>query len=103
MRKAPAPGGKERPSFWTRVFRESYIRDIDPYDPIISPAFADTSNFPTNMLFVKGELDASALEAEDLAEKAKSEGHADSRDVTLRRMKGCDHAFNKKLTGEILV
>ncbi|KAJ5471338.1 carboxylesterase [Penicillium desertorum] len=103
LRKAPAPGGKERSSFWTRIFRESYIREMDPRDPRISPAFADTSNFPANMLFVTGELDASAVEAEDLAERAKSEGHATGKEVIIRRMKGCGHAFDKKLTGEILV
>lgn len=102
-RKAPVPGGKDRSPFWTRIFRESYIRGMDPRDPRISPAFADTSNFPANMLFVTGELDASAIEAEELAEKAKSEGQTTGRDVIIRRMKGCGHAFDKKLTGEISV
>lgn len=36
-------------------------------------------------------------------ERAKSEGHATGREVIIRRMKGCGHAFNKKPTGEILV
>ena len=103
LRKAPAPGGKERSPFWTRVFRESYIREMDPRDPRISPAFADTSKFPVNMLFVTGELDASAVEAEQLAEKAKSEGRADGTEVIIRRMKGCGHAFDKKITSEIFV
>jgi acetyl esterase/lipase len=103
VRKAPAPGGKERSPFWTRIFRESYIRGMDPRDPRISPAFADTHNFPDNMLFVTGELDASAVEAEELAERAKNEGHFDSREVIIKRMKGCGHAFDKKLTGEMLV
>ena len=102
-RKAPAPGGKDRSPFWTRIFRESYIRGMDPRDPRISPAFADTSNFPASILFVTGELDASAVEAEELAERAKNKGHTDSREVIIRRMKGCGHTFNKKLTGEILV
>lgn len=102
-RKAPASGGKDRSPFWTRIFRESYIRGMDPRDPRISPAFADTSNFPASMLFVTGELDASAVEAEELAERAKNEGHTDGREVIIRRMKGCGHAFDKKLTGEILV
>ncbi|KAJ5610705.1 hypothetical protein N7510_007424 [Penicillium lagena] len=103
LRKAPVPGGKERSPFWTRVFRESYIREMDPRDPRISPAFADTSNFPSNMLFVTAESDASALESEELAERAKSEGHADGRDVVIRRMKGCGHGFDKKITGDIFV
>lgn len=102
LRKAPAPGGKDRSTFWTRVFRESYIRGMDPRDPRISPAFADTSHFPAKMLFVTGELDASAVEAEELAERAMNEEHSD-REVIIRRMKGCGHAFDKKLTGEMLV
>ncbi|KAJ5811888.1 carboxylesterase [Penicillium riverlandense] len=103
LRKAPLSGGKARSQFWTRIFRESYIRGMDPRDPRISPAFADTSNFPSNMLFVTAEMDASALESEELAERAKSEGHADGRDVIIRRMKGCGHGFDKKLTGDALV
>lgn len=103
LRKAPVPGGKDRSPFWTRIFRESYLRGMDPRDPRISPAFADTSNFPANMLVVTGELDQSAIEAEKLAERAKNEGHATGREVIIRRMKGCGHAFDKKLTGEVSV
>ncbi|KAG2417597.1 hypothetical protein HFD88_008816 [Aspergillus terreus] len=103
LRKAPVPGGKDRSPFWTRIFRESYIRGMDPRDPRISPAFADTPRFPANMLFVTGELDASAVEAEELAERAKNDGHADGREVIIRRMKGCGHAFDKKLSREIVV
>lgn len=102
LRKAPVPGGKRGSLFFTRIFRESYIRDMDPRDPRISPAFADTSNFPNNMLVVTAELDTSALEAEELAKKAKTEGHADGREVIIRRMKGCGHAFDKKITDEVL-
>ncbi|KAJ5704253.1 carboxylesterase [Penicillium malachiteum] len=100
LRKAPAPGGKDRSTFWTKIFRESYIRGIDPRDPRISPAFADTDHFPANMLFVTGELDASAVEAEELAERAKNGAHP-GKNVIIRRMKGCGHAFDQKLTGEM--
>lgn len=103
LRKAPVSGGKERSPFLTRIFRESYIRDMDPRDPRISPAFADTANFPAKMLFVTGELDVSAVEAEELAEKAKDQGHTAGREVMIRRMKGCGHAFDKKLAGEAIV
>lgn len=102
LRKAPVPG-KERSPFWTRIFRESYIRDMDPRDPRISPAYADTSNYPANMLVVTGELDTSALEAEELAEKAKTEGQASGRNVVLRRMKGCGHGFDKRNKDKFLV
>ncbi|KAJ5116133.1 carboxylesterase [Penicillium angulare] len=103
LRKAPVVGGKDRSPFWTRIFRESYIRGMDARDPRISPAFADTTNFPDRMLVVTGELDESAVEAEALAEKARDEGRAVGRDVVIRRVKGCGHAFDKKLTGEIVV
>lgn len=103
LRRAPVPGGKDRSPFWTKIFRESYLRGMDPRDPRISPAFADTSNLPAKMLVVTGELDQSAVEAEELAERAKNEGHATGREVTIRRMKGCGHAFDKKVTGEISV
>lgn len=38
-----------------------------------------------------------------MAERVKADGQASSREVTIRRMKGCRHALNKKLTGDILV
>ncbi|KAJ5240342.1 carboxylesterase [Penicillium citrinum] len=91
----------DKPFAGPKVFREAYIREMDPRDPRISPAFADTYRFPANMLFVTGELDASAVEAEELAERAKDE-HSE-REVIIRRMEGCGHAFDKKLTGEMLV
>lgn len=103
LRKAQAPGGKRRSPFWTRIFRESYIRGMDPRDPRISPAFADTGHFPSNMLVVTGELDESAVESEELAERAKSEGNSDGREVIIKRMKGCGHGFDKKTTSELLV
>lgn len=103
LREAPAIGEKKRSPFWTRVFRESYIRDMDPRDPRISPAFADSSNFPANMLFVTGELDVSAIEAEQLAAKAKQDANKGDREVILRRMKGCGHAFDKKTKGELFL
>ncbi|KAJ6035905.1 carboxylesterase [Penicillium herquei] len=101
LRKAPVSGGTDRSAFWTRIFRESYIREMDPRDPRISPAFADTYHFPANMLLITGELDASAVEAEELAERAKNDEHS-GREVLIQRMKGCGHAFDKKITGEML-
>ncbi|KAJ5288786.1 carboxylesterase [Penicillium angulare] len=103
LRKAPVWGGKDRSPFWTKIFRESYIRGMDARDPRISPAFADTTKFPSRILIVTGELDASAVEAEELAEKARDEGRSVGREVVVRRMKGCGHAFDKKLTGETVV
>ncbi|RMZ76050.1 hypothetical protein DV737_g4997, partial [Chaetothyriales sp. CBS 132003] len=96
LRKAPSPTAKARSRFWTRIFREAYIRGMDPRDPRISPAYADTSSYPANMLFVTADSDPSALEAEELAKKAEAEGVASGRNVIIQRMKGVGHAFDKK-------
>ena len=55
------------------------------------------------MLVVTGELDTSALEAEELADRAKTEGQASGRNVVIRRIKGCGHAFDKKNKDKVLV
>ncbi|KAE9374117.1 putative carboxylesterase [Stipitochalara longipes BDJ] len=93
-RKAPVPG-RERRSYWTKVFREAYIRDKDARDPRISPAFADTTNFPQEMLIFTADHDVSATDMEALAERIKTEGHASGRNVVVRRMEDCDHGFDK--------
>jgi acetyl esterase/lipase len=93
-RKAPVPG-RERRSFWTKVFREAYIRGKDPRDPRISPIFADTTNFPQEMLIFTADHDVSATDMEALAERIKTEGHASGRNVVVRRMENCDHGFDK--------
>jgi acetyl esterase/lipase len=103
LRKAPAPDAKPRSTFSTKIFRESYIGAMDPRDPRISPAYADTSNYPANMLVITGELDTSALEAEELAAKAQSEGLASGRNVVSRRMKRCGHSFDKRNKDKVLV
>jgi acetyl esterase/lipase len=103
LRRPPAPNAKPRSTFWTKIFRAAYIGEMDPRDPRISPAYADTSNYPANMLVVTGELDSSALESEGLAEKAKVEGAASGRNVVIRRMKGCGHGFDKKNKDEVCV
>ncbi|KAN0116878.1 putative carboxylesterase [Hyaloscypha variabilis] len=93
-RKAPVPG-KARRAFWTKLFREAYIRDKDPRDPRISPAFADTTNFPKEILIFTADHDVSATGMEALAEKIKTEGKAGGRNVAVRRMENCDHGFDK--------
>lgn len=118
QRKTPI-GGKERSPFWTRIFREAYIGPYDSRDPRISPAFVtdvEVARFPAYMLFVTGGLDASAAEAEELAFRVRdiaksSSGAGDSgeskmgksREVIIRRMEGCGHAFDKKFTGDVFV
>jgi acetyl esterase/lipase len=93
-RKAPV-SGRERRSFWTKVFREAYIRGKDPRDPRISPTFADTTNFPQEMLIFTADHDVSATDMEVLAERIKTEGHAGGRNLVVRRMEDCDHGFDK--------
>jgi acetyl esterase/lipase len=69
---------------------------MDARDPRISPAYADTANYPSDVLVVTGELDSSALEAEGLAARIRSDTRAGQRNVEIRRMKGCGHGFDKK-------
>ncbi|EAW17216.1 putative carboxylesterase [Aspergillus fischeri NRRL 181] len=80
-----------------------YEGTMDLRDPRISPAYADASKYPANMLVITAELDSSALEAEDLAKKAETEGTASGRNVVLRRIRECGHAFDKKNTDEACV
>jgi acetyl esterase/lipase len=94
-RKAPVPG-RERPSFWTKVFREAYIGGKDARDPRISPVFSETTNFPQEMLIFTADHDVSATDMETLAERIKTEGHPSGRNVVVRRMEDCDHGFDKK-------
>jgi acetyl esterase/lipase len=93
-RKAPVPG-RDRPSFWTKVFREAYISGNDAQDPRISPMFADTTNFPPEMLIFTADHDVSATDMEALAERIKTERRGGSRNVVLKRMDDCDHGFDK--------
>ena len=96
LRRAPAANAKPRPTYWTKVFRQAYVGQMDARDPRISPAYADTANYPSDMLVVTGELDSSAIEAETLAEKIKNEDLAGQTHVDIRRMAGCGHDFDKK-------
>ncbi|PMD11991.1 putative carboxylesterase [Hyaloscypha hepaticicola] len=93
-RKAPVPG-RARRSFWTKIFREAYIRGKDARDPRISPVFADTTNYPQEMLIFTADHDVSATDMEALAERIKTEGQAGGRNVVVRRMEDCDHGFDK--------
>jgi acetyl esterase/lipase len=92
LRKPPVPA-KPRSPYWTRIFRAGYIRDADPRDPRISPIFADVDVYPRQMMVFTGERDTSALEAEEVAERARKEGQ---RNVVSMRMKGVGHAFDKR-------
>jgi acetyl esterase/lipase len=94
LRKPPV-ATKPRSPYWTRIFRAGYIRDADRRDPRISPAFAGTEQYPRQMMVFTGELDTSALESEELAERAREEGQG-KRNVVIKRMKGCGHGFDKR-------
>ncbi|TGJ88273.1 hypothetical protein E0Z10_g447 [Xylaria hypoxylon] len=95
-RKAPVegPSSGRAPLFWTRLFREGYLGSMDPRDPRISPLYADTVNYPKDMLIITADYDASALEAEEFAMKARANVQG-SGSVTLRRMSECGHNFDK--------
>jgi acetyl esterase/lipase len=91
--EAPKGTGGRSPLFWTRLFREAYLRDMDPMDPRISPLFADTAKYPRDVLIMTAEYDVSALEAEEFAEKLQRT--ASGRNILLKRMRGCGHNFDK--------
>lgn len=109
-----ALGGKNRSPFWTRIFRKAYIGAYDARDPRISPAYMtedDIARMPGFMLFVTGGEDCSAGEAEELAGRIRGGGtgmggsgedggdgecEKRKREVIIRRMEGCGHAFDKK-------
>ncbi|KAI3322951.1 putative carboxylesterase [Xylariaceae sp. AK1471] len=96
-RKAPVEGpkGGRMPLSWTRLCREGYIGGMDPRDPRISPLYADTSNYPKDMVVITAEYDASALDAEEFAKKARATVEGAGKRVLLRRMRGCGHNFDK--------
>ncbi|KAI1189032.1 putative carboxylesterase [Nemania serpens] len=87
------PSGRG-PALFTRLFREAYLRDMDPRDPAISPLFAqDLSKYAENLLVITGDYDSSALDAEKFAQKVESVG----KRVIWKRMPKCIHAFDKKV------
>ncbi|KAI1272313.1 putative carboxylesterase [Xylaria sp. FL0933] len=96
-RKAPVQGPDRgrAPLFWTRLFREGYLGGMNPKDPRISPLYADTMNFPKDVLIFTADYDVSALEAEEFAKKLEANGQGSGRRVKLRRMHGCGHGFDK--------
>ncbi|KAI1313994.1 putative carboxylesterase [Xylaria venustula] len=96
-RKAPVKGPDRgrAPLFWTRLFREGYLRGMDPRDPRISPLYADTANLPRHALIFTAEYDVSALEAEEFGRKADASAQSSGGRVELRRMRECGHGFDK--------
>ncbi|KAI0975226.1 putative carboxylesterase [Xylaria arbuscula] len=96
-RKAPVKGPDRgrAPLFWTRLFREGYLRGMDPRDPRISPLYADTVILPRHALIFTAEYDVSALEAEEFARKADASAKSSGGRVEFRRMCECGHGFDK--------
>ncbi|KAJ5928750.1 hypothetical protein N7466_007706 [Penicillium verhagenii] len=66
---------------------------VDPYDPRISPAFADPHNFPNNVLFITASQCSFATEAETLSEKIDG---IEGKNSLSRRMEGCAHGWDKE-------
>lgn len=66
---------------------------VDPYDPRISPGFADPHNFPNNVLFITASQCAFAMEAERLSEQISG---IDGKVSLSRRMDGCAHGWDKE-------
>jgi acetyl esterase/lipase len=96
-RRAPVDGpkGGRLPPFWTRLFREGYLGDMDPRDPRISPLYADSTNYPSNMLIITAEYDVSALDAEEFARRIQATAQDTGKGVLLKRIRECGHNFDK--------
>ncbi|KAI1174691.1 putative carboxylesterase [Nemania sp. FL0916] len=96
-RKAPVEGptSGRAPLFWTRLFREGYLGGMNPEDPRISPIYADTTNYPKNMLVFTADYDTSASDAEVFVKGVEDNARATDKRVVLRRMRGCGHGFDK--------
>ncbi|KAJ8131693.1 hypothetical protein O1611_g1930 [Lasiodiplodia mahajangana] len=96
-RRAPVEGPKtgRSPLFWTRLFREGYIGDMDPRDPRISPLYSNNMNLARDTLIITAEYDVSALDAEEFAKNAREYIQGTSGQVILRRMRDCSHGFDK--------
>ncbi|PKX91475.1 putative carboxylesterase [Aspergillus novofumigatus IBT 16806] len=88
LRKAPAVHAKPRSAFWTRIFREAYIGDMDPRESKDRAGRSWTRR---------------RSRRRNLAKKAEMEGLSSGRNVVIWRMKNCGHAFDKKKTDRTCV
>ena len=77
----------------TLIYKKGYLRDEDPCNPYISPAFGDFTGFPPMLLQV-GEYEMLLSDTETVAKKAKKAG------VRVRKhvYKGMFHVFQMGLS-----
>ena len=82
------------PAVGAQLFNSSYVPPgVDFKDPRISPLHADPASFPENILFITCGKDDLAPEAEELAKKLETKG----KKVTLKRIEGAEHAWDKEV------
>jgi acetyl esterase/lipase len=92
QKKAPDGSSGTIPSAVANILNDSYIpQGLDRKDPRISPLYADPKSFPSDVLMFTCSKDNLAGEAEELAAKLE----AADRKVTLRRVEGVGHAWDK--------
>ncbi|KAI1325201.1 Alpha/Beta hydrolase protein [Xylariaceae sp. FL0255] len=82
------------PPFMHDLFRRCYVPDPSPSarkDPLVSPAYADPTSFPDNVVILTSGWDPLALEANDLAAKLDD----GKRKVVHRVLDNVPHIFDK--------
>ncbi|CAD6578243.1 MAG: hypothetical protein CYPHOPRED_000487 [Cyphobasidiales sp. Tagirdzhanova-0007] len=85
--------GKPMPTWMANLMKSAYVPSgIDARDPRVSPAMADTSKYPQNVLIVTAALDNLAPEGEELGRRLEQSG---KRHVVLKRFDGCVHGWDK--------
>ncbi|KAL1881070.1 hypothetical protein Plec18167_003612 [Paecilomyces lecythidis] len=92
-KKAPDNTGKQIPAFISRFFHNCYLPPgVDRRDPRISPLYAAPETIPNNLLVITGDQDPFAFEMEEVANKAAA---LPGRNVVIKRMEKCTHAWDK--------
>jgi acetyl esterase/lipase len=89
-----APDGSSGtiPAALLNIFFDSYVPPgVDRADPRISVLYADPKSFPSDVLIFTCGRDNLAGEAEELAAKLEAAG----KKVTLRRVDGAEHGWDK--------
>lgn len=90
--KAPRVINKVLPASLLSVMHESYCPDKEARkNPLVSPSFANPTDFPGTTAIITAEGDTFALEAEALAESLEHNG----KRVFTQRLMGVAHGFDK--------
>ncbi|GAD96371.1 esterase/lipase, putative [Paecilomyces variotii No. 5] len=92
-KKAPDNTGKQIPAFISRFFHNCYVPPgVERRDPRISPSYAAPETMPNNFLVITGDQDPFAFEMEEVGNRAAG---LPGRNVIIKRMEQCTHAWDK--------